>query len=113
MAGFAIVSGIFAAEDIEERTRQLFAAAQELILPEAVRQELHDVTVVMADRIGATFLMVFTADGQLRLEVVPDEEEFGYDEIETELQIRALQEEKEELFTQLEAFYAAFMMGEE
>ncbi|MBR4165268.1 MAG: hypothetical protein IKR43_03415 [Lachnospiraceae bacterium] len=77
-------------------------------LPEAVRQELHDITVVMADRIGATFLMVFAGDGSLRLEIVPDEADFGYDEIEAELQIRALQREKEELFTQLEAFYQAF-----
>ena len=79
-------------------------------LPEAVRQELHDITVVMADRIGATFLMVFAADGDLRLEIVPDEADFGYDEIEAELQIRALQREQEELFTQLEAFYKAFFM---
>ncbi len=82
-------------------------------LPEAVQQELHDITVVMADRIGATFLMVFAADGDLRLEIVPDEADFGYDEIEAELQIRALQREKEELFTQLEAFYRAFFMGGE
>lgn len=81
-------------------------------LPEAVQQELHDITVVMADRIGATFLMVFGKGGDLRLEVVPDEADFGYDEIETELQIRALQREKEELFGQLEAFYAAFIMGD-
>ncbi|SDL66511.1 thiamine-phosphate diphosphorylase / hydroxyethylthiazole kinase [Sarcina sp. DSM 11001] len=33
MCGFAIVSGIFAAEDIESRTRDLWKAAQELCLP--------------------------------------------------------------------------------
>ena len=33
MSGFAIVSGIFAAEDIESRTRQLWAEARELCLP--------------------------------------------------------------------------------
>ncbi len=33
MSGFAIVSGIFAAEDIEARTRDLWKAAQELCLP--------------------------------------------------------------------------------
>ena len=33
MSGFAIVSGIFAAEDIESRTRDLWKAAQELCLP--------------------------------------------------------------------------------
>ena len=33
MSGFAIVSGIFAAEDIESRTRDLWEAAQELCLP--------------------------------------------------------------------------------
>ena len=83
-------------------------------LPEAVQQELHDVTVVMADRLGATFLMVFAENGDLRLEIVPDEADFGYDEIEAELQIRALQREKEELFGQLEAFYKAFFTeGEE
>ena len=52
-------------------------------LPETVRQELHAITVVMADRIGATFLMVFAGDGSLRLEIVPDEADFGYDEIDT------------------------------
>ena len=82
-------------------------------LPEAVRQELHDITVVMADRLGATFLLVFGEGGDLRLEVVPDEADFGYDEIETELQIRALQKEKEELFLQLEAYYRAVIIGEE
>ena len=83
-------------------------------LPEAVQQELHDVTVVMADRLGATFLMVFAENGDLRLEIVPDEADFGYDEIEAELQIRAIQREKEELFGQLEAFYKAFFTeGEE
>ena len=82
-------------------------------LPEAVRQELHDVTVVMADRIGATFLMVFAENGDLRLEIIPDEADFGYDEIEAELQVRALQREKEALFGQLEAFYKAFFTGGE
>lgn len=33
MSGFAIVSGIFAAEDIEARTRQLWTEARELCLP--------------------------------------------------------------------------------
>ena len=33
MSGFAIVSGIFAAQDIEARTRQLWAEARELCLP--------------------------------------------------------------------------------
>lgn len=80
-------------------------------LPDSVKEELRAITVVFADRVGATLLMVFAPDGQLQLNVIRDEGDLGYDEIETELQIRALQREKEELFTQLETYYGHFFLN--
>ncbi len=82
-------------------------------LPEKIREELRTITVIFADRVGATFLMGFDPEGNLRLNVVRDEGDLGYDEIEVEVQIRALQRKKEELFGQLERYYRVFFLHRE
>ena len=79
-------------------------------LPEEVKKEIHILAVSFAEEVGGTLLLYFTPEGELRLETAKDEADYLYDNIEAELQIRRLQREKEELFAQLEQFYAAFVL---
>ncbi len=50
-------------------------------------------------------MVVFDEDGKLQLEVTHGEHDFLFDEIGSELKIKQLQREKEELFESLEAYY--------
>lgn len=48
---------------------------------------------------------MFDEDGKLQLEVTQGEHDFLFVEIGSELKIKQLQREKEELFESLEAYY--------
>ena len=80
-------------------------------LPESVQEELRTICVLFTADIGGTLLMVFGAEGDLELQTVKDEDDFDYDEIGAEYKIRRIQKEHEDLFGQLEAYYAAFFLN--
>ena len=82
-------------------------------LPEAVQEELRSLTVLFAEEVGCTLLVSFGEDGDPVLHVIRDDNDFLFDEIEAELQVRRLQREHEELFTSLGEYYRAFFGQEE
>ncbi len=80
-------------------------------LPEAVKQELRSALVLFASKVGGTILIVFSEDGEPRIQLIREDDDIYYDDIEAGLAVSRLQKEKEVLFLQLKAFYLAFFGG--
>ena len=82
-------------------------------LPEAVKQELQIMCVLYTADVGGVLLLVFDENGNLELKVEHNEGDFSFDEIGSVLNLKELQDTKEELFKSLEMFYKVFYLGEE
>lgn len=82
-------------------------------LPAKVQEELKSLCVLFTEQVGGTLLLVFESDGTLKLNLIKDEDDYLYDEIEAELQVSRVQKEKEELFGQLERYYREFFLKPE
>lgn len=82
-------------------------------LPEEIRQELHIMCVLFTTEIGGIFQLYFDADGALKLTTEAIEGDAMYDEIGGALKVKQLQQEKEELFRNLELYYKVFFLQED
>lgn len=82
-------------------------------LPSRIQDELKIMCVLFTEDVGGILTLVFDEDGDLLLEVSADEGDLIYDEIGSELKIRQIQKEKEELLRSLELYYRVFFLGEE
>lgn len=74
-------------------------------LPEQVRQELQIMCVLHVEDVGGIITLDFLADGTLTIEVSKEDADYFFDEIDSELKIRRLQNEKKELLKGLEKYY--------
>ena len=79
-------------------------------LPEEIQKELQIMCVMYTEEIGGVFTVEFDGEGKLLLKTAARETDAAYDEIGSDLRIKKLREEKEELFEQLEIFYRVFML---
>lgn len=75
------------------------------VLPQQVKDELKIMCVLFTEEVGGIIVLEFNEQGDLRIVVSSHEYDFFYDEIESELQVRKLQRENEELFGMLERYY--------
>ena len=82
-------------------------------LPESVQQELQIMCVLFTEDVGGILAVVYDEEGTLQLEVTQAENDFLFDEIGSELKIKQLRREKEELFEALQLFYRTFFLEEE
>ena len=82
-------------------------------IPQAVQDELKIMCVLFTEECGGILTLEYAPDGTLLLCTRADDYDYLYDEIETGLQIRRLQEEKEELLESLELYYRVVFLGEE
>ena len=80
-------------------------------LPEAIREQLHIISVLFTQEAGGIFLMVFEEDGSLSLETRAEEGDLLYDEVTAGLLIGEIRRNRQELFAQIELFYKVFMLG--
>lgn len=81
-------------------------------LTESIQEEVRVICVVLAQKLGCTFLMGFNEDGELYFETVKQEDDFDFDDIGAELEIKRLQREKKELLKALELWYAVYFTEE-
>ena len=81
-------------------------------LPEAVKQELQAMCVLFTEEAGGILTMEFDDAGNLLLQVSKEDADYLFDEIESELQVRRLLKEKEELLQGLELYYRAVFLGQ-
>ena len=77
------------------------------VLPQAVKDELKIMCVMFVQEVSGIILLEFGEEGDLRIIVTHEEDDFYFDEIGSELKIRELRVKKRELFEQLEAYYDA------
>ena len=73
------------------------------VLPQAVKDELKVMCVMFVEEVSGILLMEFGEEGDLRLIVTHNDDDFYFDEIGSELKVRELRRTKRELFEQLEA----------
>ena len=81
-------------------------------LPDAVKEELQIMCVLFTADVGGILCLEFNGSGNLHFVVESKEDDFFFDEIGSELKIRQLRREKEELLTGLETYYKVFISGE-
>ena len=81
-------------------------------LPEGIKNELKIMCVLFTNEIGGVLTLEYEEDGTLCFQVTSAEDDFFFDEIGSELKIRKLQKEKEELLQSLELFYRIFFLNE-
>lgn len=81
-------------------------------LPENVKNELKIMCVLFTTRVGGVLTLEFEEDGTLCFQVSSREDDFFFDEIGSELEIRKLQKEKAEFLQALELFYRVFFLNE-
>ena len=77
-------------------------------LPERVRQELQIMCVLFTEDVGGIITLMFDKEGNLNIITDAAEEDILYDEIGSVLKVKQIQEEKKELFEQLEQYFEAF-----
>lgn len=77
------------------------------VLPEQVKQELKILCVLFVQDVSGIIMLEFDEDGNLQIMVTARDDDMYFDEIGSELKIKQIQKEKEELFRQLEEYYHA------
>lgn len=82
------------------------------LLPEAIKIEIKSICIVMAERLGCTFLICFNNNGDILFEIIKDEGDIDFDEIGAELEIKSLKSEKKELIRSLKLWYVINMTEE-
>ena len=77
------------------------------VLPDMVKEELKIMCVLFVQEVSGIIMLEFDEDGNLQIMVTAKEDDIYYDEIGSRLKIQQMQQEKEELFRQLEEYYHA------
>lgn len=76
-------------------------------LPDLVKKELQITCVTFTEDVGGIFILEFDEDGNLKIKVLSDDDDFNFDEIGSELKIKEIREKKKELFEGIETYYKA------
>lgn len=82
-------------------------------LPDHVKDELKIMCVLYVHDVGGILTLVYEEDGELCFEVTSKEGDPMFDDIGSQLKIKQLQREKEELMEALQLYYRVFFLGEE
>ena len=101
---------VLAAASFEKQKYFLDPAFQ--ALPEAVQEEVRTICVILAQKLGAAFVMGFYEDGEVYVETVKREGDFDFDEIGADLEVKELYRQKRELFQTLKLWYRVFFTQE-
>ena len=82
-------------------------------LPQSIKDELKIMCVLYVHDVGGILTLVYEEDGTLSLEVTSEEFDPTFDDIGSQLKIKEIQREKQELLEALQIFYKVFFLGEE
>ena len=80
--------------------------------PDPVKEDLKKICVVLAEKLRCTFVVGFEENGDLYFETVKREDDFDFDDIGAELEIKKIQREELELFRAIELWYTIFFTKE-
>ena len=82
-------------------------------LPEEVKNELKIMCVLYVHDVGGILTLVYEEDGELCFEVTSEEFDPMFDDIGSQLKIKELQREKQDLLQALQLYYRVFFLGED
>ena len=74
-------------------------------LPEEVKKELKMLCISFTENIGGIFTLEFKPNGSLIIRVEVAEDDFGFDEIGSELKIKQIQTTRGELLQSMELYH--------
>ncbi len=83
------------------------------MLPERIRNELQILCVLFTQKVGGILILEFDEEGNLLFKTEAKENDFAYDEVGSVLEIKAIQQEKQELLASLEIYYRVVFLGED
>lgn len=92
--------------------RKYYLEEEFSFLPDTIKEDLKKICVVLAEKLNCTFVVGFEEDGTLYFETVRREDDFDFDEIGAELEIKRLRKEELELFRAIELWYVIFCTKE-
>lgn len=81
-------------------------------LPQTIKDEIKSICIIMAERLGCTFLISFEENGDILFEIVKNEGDIDFDDIGAELEMKSLKSEKKELIKALKLWYVINMTEE-
>ena len=81
-------------------------------LPDAIKDDLKKICIMMAEKLNCTFVVGFDDNGDVYFETVKHEGDFDFDAIGAELEINRLQKEELELSRAMELWYVIFFTKE-
>ena len=82
-------------------------------LPDHIKDELKIMCVLYVHDVGGILTLVYEENGELCFEVTSEEGDPMFDDIGSQLKIKQLQREKQELLQSLQLYYKVFFLGEE
>lgn len=80
-------------------------------LPEEIRKELQVMCVLFTEDVGGVLTLEYDENGNLEFKVSVEDQDYLFDEIGSELNIRRYQKEKRELLEALELYYKVKFLG--
>ena len=81
-------------------------------LPQTIKSEIKNICIIMAERLGCTFLICFENSGDILFEIIKNKGDVDFDEIGADLEIKSLKSEKKELLKSLKLWYVINMTEE-
>lgn len=81
-------------------------------LPEEIQEEVRVICVLLAQKLQCTFVMGFYDDGEVYFESVREEDDFNFDEIGSELEIKQIYRTKSQLLDALKLWYCVYFTQE-
>lgn len=82
-------------------------------LPQQIQEELQVACILFTEQISCVFQIEYNEDGSLEFVVIPEKDDFAFDEIGSGLKIKELQMSKRDLWETLELYFRVFFLGED
>ena len=80
-------------------------------LPDRIKDELKIMCVLYVNDVGGILTLVYEEDGELCFEVTSQEFDPMFDEIGSQLKIKKLRQDKQDLLQALQLYYKVFFLG--
>lgn len=81
-------------------------------LPASIQEEVRVLCVLLAQKLMCTFVVGFYEDGQVYFETVLREDDFNFDDIGAQLEIKEIYRKKKDLLASLSLWYRIYFTEE-
>lgn len=77
-------------------------------IPQSIKEDIQIICVTLAEKLCCTFIIKFDEEGNVYFETVKAEDDFNFDDIGAELEIKAIQRKEKELLNALRLWYLIY-----